>query len=99
MSEPIEPTSGEEVDAALYDVYQELIDENANIVHFSREISYLLHQIEQKYVEQIERCREARALVAQGALIVAGATADVLAAEWGLVSDEDDDPEHDAQTA
>jgi hypothetical protein len=89
------PETGEEVDAALDEIYGDLIDENARIVQLSRQIADLLRQVEEAYVEQVERCQQARALVVQGAQIVAGTTAAVIASEWGLVEGVPDDGDAD----
>lgn len=96
MNENGEPTTGEEVDSALNDIYYEMIDDNARIVQVARETANMLYEMEQMFASQLGRCQEARALVLQGAQIVAGTTADVVAAEWGIVDvpgDEEGDLE------
>jgi hypothetical protein len=83
--EPQEPTTLKEVDAALDEVYGEMLDINQKLVEIHREKASEAGELHDWYLEQAARCREIQALHAQRAVLIAGTIGDTFLHEFGDV--------------
>ncbi len=87
------PTSAEEVDAALEELYGQILDENQEIMRASREKAREMLFLREVFSDQASRCEEIAALHIRGAQIVAASCADVLANEFAVEEEEEDGEE------
>lgn len=96
MAEEEEEFTSDEIDDAITDTYDDLMDVNHKIIQKSRRQAHRCDQLIELYAEQIQRLSDIRDLHIAGAATLSNTIGEILTNEWDLhpqVSDSEEEPD------